>query len=82
MLLRALVIPAPRAPANTNVFVGWIRREFYILSAIIFVIPAPRAPANTNVFVGWIRREFYILSAIIFVIPAQAGIGLGLLLVI
>ena len=34
------VIPAPRVPANTNVFVGWIRREFYILSAIIFVIPA------------------------------------------
>ena len=35
-----------------------------------------------NMFVGWLRREFYILSAIIFVIPAQAGIGLGLLLVI
>ena len=28
------------------------------------------------------RRELYILSAIILVIPAQAGIGLGLLLVI
>ena len=32
------VIPAPGVPANTNVFVGWIRREFYIISAIIFVI--------------------------------------------
>ena len=34
------VIPAPGVPANTNMFVAWIRREFYILSAIIFVIPA------------------------------------------
>ena len=36
----AIVIPAPGVPANTNVFMGWLRREFYKFLAIIFVIPA------------------------------------------
>ena len=60
---------------------GWL--ETAELATYSLVIPAPGVPANTTVFVwGGIMREFYILSAIIFVIPAQAGIGLGLLLVI
>ena len=59
---------------------GWL--ETTGLATYSLVIPAPGVPANTTVFVGGIMREFYILSAIIFVIPAQAGIGLGLLLVI
>ena len=71
-----------RGGANTNVFVGWLRREFYIFSAIIFVIPAKAGIGLGLLLVifnwGIIQRYIFYSPAIrdinlIDLIPACAG---------